>query len=61
MNLSKLSKYLPSILKKKLLKNVGFFAISGFWGYPINKMMKNKVKEHKYCHHLVVSFLRNNQ
>ena len=35
-----------------------FFAICGFWGCPINKMMKNKVKEHKNRHHLVVSFLK---
>ena len=46
---------------KTFLEKMRFFAICGFWGCPINKMMKIKVKEHKNRHHLVVSFLKNNE
>ena len=56
-----LSEKFHKFQKTTFFKKMWFFAICGFWGCPINKMMKNKVKEHKNRHHLVVSFLKNNQ
>ena len=35
---------------KTFLEKMLFFAICGFWGSPIKKMIKSKVEEHKNRH-----------